>query len=140
MKSFESRPSKTGPDTTIQVWMGLTMGCAKCHTHKYDPISQQEYYQVYAVFNQTEDADRYDDAPVMQVISPEQNTQLQAMREEIQSAEETVGEAEVSIAARIAELRPRLDSARRDIHQFNGRGGVRSSKGRGHSSRRRFDG
>jgi hypothetical protein len=50
-------------DTTVQVWMGLTMGCAKCHTHKYDPIAQRDYYQLYAFFNQTEDANRGNDSP-----------------------------------------------------------------------------
>lgn len=50
---------------TMQVWMGLTMGCAKCHNHKFDPISQKEYYRTFAIFNQTEDSDRGDEAPTM---------------------------------------------------------------------------
>src|SRR5262249_23217508 len=57
-------------DTTLQVWMGLTMACAKCHNHKYDPITQKEYYQFFAFFNQTADANRMDDAPVLAVPTP----------------------------------------------------------------------
>jgi len=38
-------------DTTSTVFMGLTMGCARCHNHKYDPVTQKEYYQLYAYFN-----------------------------------------------------------------------------------------
>lgn len=38
-------------NTTATVFLGLTMGCAQCHTHKYDPITQREYYQMFGFFN-----------------------------------------------------------------------------------------
>ena len=38
-------------ETTAAIWMGLTMTCARCHSHKYDRISQTEYYQLYGFFN-----------------------------------------------------------------------------------------
>ena len=43
-------------NTTMQVWMGTTFGCAQCHNHKYDPFTQKEYYQLFAIFNNTADA------------------------------------------------------------------------------------
>src|SRR4029078_10918442 len=42
-------------NTTGTVWLGLTVGCAQCHSHKYDPIPQREYYQLIAFFNQSSD-------------------------------------------------------------------------------------
>ena len=52
---FRDEQVKDRVDTTGLVWMGLTVGCAKCHTHKFDPITQDEYYQLYAFFNSTAD-------------------------------------------------------------------------------------
>ncbi|MCA9215183.1 MAG: DUF1553 domain-containing protein [Planctomycetales bacterium] len=40
-------------NTTATVWLGTTLECAQCHNHKYDPFSQQEYYQIFAFFNNT---------------------------------------------------------------------------------------
>jgi mono/diheme cytochrome c family protein len=56
-------------NTTLQVWNGTTVGCAQCHDHKYDPISQREYYALFAVFNTTQDADRPDEQPTLPVLT-----------------------------------------------------------------------
>ncbi|MEZ0266648.1 MAG: PSD1 and planctomycete cytochrome C domain-containing protein, partial [Phycisphaerae bacterium] len=53
-------------NTTTQVWLASTFACAQCHNHKYDPISTKEYYQLYAVFNGTEDNDQKSEAPTLE--------------------------------------------------------------------------
>jgi hypothetical protein len=62
--------------TTANVWMGLTMECSQCHGHKYDPISQEEYYQFYAFYNNNADPGmqtrRGNQAPVINVESTDQ--------------------------------------------------------------------
>jgi hypothetical protein len=56
-EEFRTRAISDRAETTAAVWMGLTLGCAKCHSHKYDPIAQREYYQLYAFFNNTDNHD-----------------------------------------------------------------------------------
>jgi mono/diheme cytochrome c family protein len=80
-EEFRVAAVKDRIDTTVQVWMGLTMGCAKCHTHKYDPISLHDYYAFYALFNQTEDADRTDDSPRLELLSAEEQAERSRLKQ-----------------------------------------------------------
>jgi mono/diheme cytochrome c family protein len=65
-------------NTTMAVWMGTTMACAQCHNHKFDPLSQREYFQLFAILNNTQDADRRDESPVLPIYSKEQRLEQQA--------------------------------------------------------------
>ncbi len=70
-------------NTTMAVWLGTTMACAQCHTHKFDPITQQEYFQFFAILNQSADADRKDEAPLLELYSPEQHKQRSGVQAEL---------------------------------------------------------
>lgn len=83
---FRDEQVKDRVDTTGLVWMALTVGCAKCHTHKFDPITQHEYYRLYAWFNSTADANS--ETPRIKVPSPTQTTrisELEATQHKLQS-------------------------------------------------------
>ena len=62
-------------NTTMAVWMGTTMACAQCHNHKYDPLSQEEYFRLFAILNNTADADRTDESPVLPLFTADQKRQ-----------------------------------------------------------------
>ena len=72
-------------ETTSAVWMGLTAGCAVCHDHKYDPLSQREFYRMSAFFNNTTqpamDGNRKDTPPVIVVPTPEDRTRWEELPE-----------------------------------------------------------
>ncbi|MGF1579773.1 MAG: PSD1 and planctomycete cytochrome C domain-containing protein [Gemmataceae bacterium] len=74
-------------NTTFQVWMGMTMACAQCHNHKYDPLSQEEYFQVFAIFNNTEDNDAGDNRPNLVEFTAKQKTQRQKLQQRIATLE-----------------------------------------------------
>jgi hypothetical protein len=86
-------------NTTMAVWMGTSMACAQCHTHKYDPLTQKEYFQLYAILNQTEDADRNDEAPVMEFYTAEQQRQRREWEGELAALDRAL------IAARPAHVK-----------------------------------
>jgi len=63
-------------NTTATVWLGSTLGCAQCHTHKYDPFTITEYYRMFAFLNNQ-------DEPQMDVLSASQKTQEKTLQQEI---------------------------------------------------------
>lgn len=74
-------------ETTGAVWLGLTVGCARCHDHKYDPVSQREFYQFYSYFNSIDESGRVDAGgnanPVMPVPTAEQSAQQAELRQHL---------------------------------------------------------
>jgi len=80
-------------ETTTAVFLGLTFGCARCHDHKYDPISQREFYEFYALFNNVPEtahvgnADKLADKPFVKVPSAAQRKQIEWHRAEIAELE-----------------------------------------------------
>ena len=71
---FNSIVDRVG--TTGAVWLGLTIGCAQCHTHKYDPLTHQEYYGLFAFFNNADEIDEH-------LITPEIRTERNTIEKQI---------------------------------------------------------
>lgn len=88
-------------NTTGQVWLGLTLGCAQCHSHKFDPITQREYYQLYAFFNNTQDANGA--GPTQRLPTPLQEQEQKELEAELKSAEDELQNYEKSSAGKRAE-------------------------------------
>ncbi len=69
-------------NTTLTVWMGTSIACAQCHTHKYDPISQKEFFQLFALLNHTEDNDQADERPLHRFFTAAQEETRAKLRRE----------------------------------------------------------
>jgi hypothetical protein len=86
-------------DTNGTVFLGLTIGCARCHDHKYDPVRMKDYYQLFAFFNNIDgpalDGNAAQWAPVAKVPAAEQKKALAA-------ADGTIAEVRKAIAAEVA--------------------------------------
>jgi len=77
-------------ETTSTVWLGLTIGCARCHDHKYDPVSQREFYQLFAFFNQVPEPGKYirnsNSMPYLPAPTADQQLKLTALEHEADAA------------------------------------------------------
>jgi hypothetical protein len=79
-------------ETTATVWLGLTAGCARCHDHKYDPISQKEFYRLFAYFNNVDESGGVDRrnstaAPVLELPTPEQQHKIEERQKTVTGLE-----------------------------------------------------
>lgn len=95
-------------ETTSAVWLGLTMGCAQCHDHKFDPLTQRDYYSMFALFNQLAEtggvdkrfgkksySNMYDslyalESPYLMLATPEQEARMKAAQTRRDSAEKAL--------------------------------------------------
>lgn len=89
-------------------WLGLTVGCAQCHDHKYDPITQKEFYQIYSFFHNVPEKGKdgvrdHNPPPYLVVTTPEQQTELDARKAQVTAAERKVGELTARLDADQAE-------------------------------------
>ncbi len=89
-------------NTTLTTWMGTSIACAQCHTHKYDPISQKEFFALFAILNNTADADRADETPVYSFFSESQKKQRTGIEAEVAALE-----------AKFKKANPALDAGRK---------------------------
>ena len=78
-------------DTTATVWMGLTLGCARCHDHKYDPVSQKDFYRFFAFFNNVPErglsGSGGNSAPILKVPAGDLQIRLEKVRRDVAAAE-----------------------------------------------------
>ncbi len=96
-------------NTTMAVWMGVTMACAQCHTHKFDPITQSEYFQVFAILNQTMDADKTDESPILKWFTPQQ-------RREQENTQKELSQVETALLTPDEALKPEQNAWAQELH------------------------
>ena len=82
-------------ETTGKAWLGLTVNCAQCHSHKYDPISHREYYQLFAFLNN-------DDEPILEVPNAKQMAKRKDIKARIAGVEDELLKADAGLAERQA--------------------------------------
>ncbi len=120
-------------NTTYTVWLGTTMACAQCHNHKYDPFTQREYYQAFAVFNQTRDGGKALE-PTLELPSPEQVRKREEIRSLIKPLQEVLDTQTPALDAEQAAWEAGLQQHRRlldggwavlEPSEFSASGGMR---------------
>lgn len=96
-------------NTTYEIWQGITMSCIQCHSHPYDPILQEAFYESMAFFNNTMDADLSSEKPRAALLSPGQvklKAKIETHLEELRSSGDTVNETFQSLMEEFVAIQP----------------------------------
>ena len=110
--------------TTGSVFLGLTVGCARCHDHKFDPISQREFYQLFAVYNNVDEVDKeadrkYFNKPFLEIGTDDEKATFAAWEKEVYAIEEAIRKREDMVSgdgdadAELKALRKKLTEHRK---------------------------
>ena len=113
VEEYQAKYTFDRVETTGTIWLGLTLTCARCHTHKYDPIQHHEYYSLFAFFNNLNesvmDGNKPNPDPFVRVPSAEQSERQAWLKKHI-----TEGQAQIDAPM------PALDQAQADwVSQWN---------------------
>lgn len=81
-------------ETTATVWMGLTLACARCHDHKYDPLTQADYFRFYAFFNSIDEQGRgHGNAPpILRLTTPDQQRRIDQWSSQLDSLQTQINQ------------------------------------------------
>ena len=98
--------------TTSTIFLGLSMGCSRCHDHKFDPLTQREYYQFFAFFNQLNEqgeAGRVGNAePMIKAPTPSQVSRLAVLTQSLAQIDQNLGEQIAAASKTITDWEPKL--------------------------------
>ena len=90
-------------ETTGTMWLGLTVGCCRCHDHKFDPLSLRDYYSLYDFFNQTSETGvgrAGQTPPVLDISTDAQRAQAEALQKDVENAAVEVTKLEETVFPR----------------------------------------
>ncbi|WP_160164594.1 PSD1 and planctomycete cytochrome C domain-containing protein [Pedosphaera parvula] len=113
-------------NTTSTVWLGSTLACAQCHTHKYDPFTLKEYYQLFAFFNNADEPDL--SVPTSRQTSRLKEIQTETTRLDAEFKKETPELAAVQIVWEKRQLAEAIPWATLDPTSFTSAGGAKFTK------------
>lgn len=95
-------------ETVGAVWLGQSIGCGRCHDHKYDPLTQREFYQLFAYFNNVPESGfgtegiNINTPPTLKAPTDDEQKRLGELGAKVKEAEEAIGHAEAQLPAQLA--------------------------------------